>query len=301
MASARLWASQSGLATLALLFNALVWGVSWWPFRQLEQAGLHPLWATALIYGFCLVCLLALHPRAWLAFGNTPGLWLLAFASGLTNICFNWAVTIGDVVRVVLLFYLMPAWVVLLAWPLLGEKPSLAAMLRLALALLGVVVVLKVPGQAWPLPQSLPDYLALLGGFSFALTNIMLRRLSHASGTSRMVGMFAGGALFTALVALWGSQAGWVTALPAISTAWLGLASILAIAFLAGNIALQYGAARLSATTTSLIMLSEILFASGSAVALSATTLHSHVLWGGALILGAAGLAALSERPHSEA
>ena len=29
---------------------------------------------------------------------------------------FNWAVTVGDVVRVVLLFYLMPAWSVLLAW-----------------------------------------------------------------------------------------------------------------------------------------------------------------------------------------
>jgi hypothetical protein len=27
-----------------------VWGTSWWPFRWLQAAGLHPLWATALIY-----------------------------------------------------------------------------------------------------------------------------------------------------------------------------------------------------------------------------------------------------------
>ena len=32
---------------LALMFNAFVWGVSWWPFRQLEHAGLHPLAAMA--------------------------------------------------------------------------------------------------------------------------------------------------------------------------------------------------------------------------------------------------------------
>ncbi|MDH4289842.1 MAG: EamA family transporter, partial [Aquincola sp.] len=35
---------------LALVVNAFVWGVSWWPFRRLEAAGLHPLVATVLIY-----------------------------------------------------------------------------------------------------------------------------------------------------------------------------------------------------------------------------------------------------------
>jgi drug/metabolite transporter (DMT)-like permease len=106
--------------------NAFVnaWGViSWWPFRQLEAHGLHPLWATALIYAFSLACLLAARPGAWRGFMSQPLLWLLMASSGLTNVGFNWAVTVGDVVRVVLLFYLMPAWSVLLAWPLLGESP----------------------------------------------------------------------------------------------------------------------------------------------------------------------------------
>jgi hypothetical protein len=31
------------LPAIALVFNAFTWGVSWWPFRQLEAAGLHPL------------------------------------------------------------------------------------------------------------------------------------------------------------------------------------------------------------------------------------------------------------------
>jgi hypothetical protein len=38
------------LPALALILNAFVWGVSWWPFRVLQAHGLHPLWATALIY-----------------------------------------------------------------------------------------------------------------------------------------------------------------------------------------------------------------------------------------------------------
>ncbi len=286
---------SAALAAAALLVNAFVWGVSWWPFRQLESAGLHPLWATALIYACALLCLLAVQPRALQAFAHTPGLWWLALASGLTNIGFNWAVTIGDVVRVVLLFYLMPAWVVLLAWGLLGEKPSATALMRMILALAGVVVVLKTPGATWPVPSSLPDFLALMGGLSFALTNVMLRKLSHAPSTSRMVGMFAGGTVFAATVAMWGSGAGWVTPLPVPSTAWLPLAGFLAFAFLLGNLALQYGAARLKANTTSLIMLSEVLFASASSVWLGAAQLQGHVLWGGALIVSAALWAAWEE------
>ena len=103
-------------AVAALMLNAVVWGVSWWPFRHLQAHGLHPLWATAAIYMVSVTCVLVLWPHAWRSFSAHPMLWLLTLASGLTNVGFNWAVTVGDVVRVVLLFYLMPAWAVLLAW-----------------------------------------------------------------------------------------------------------------------------------------------------------------------------------------
>ena len=49
---------------LALVFNAFVWGVSWWPFRELQAHGLHPLWATALIYVARLAVIVALRPQA---------------------------------------------------------------------------------------------------------------------------------------------------------------------------------------------------------------------------------------------
>ena len=137
---------QNSLPVFALLFNAFVWGVSWWPFRHLHAAGLHPLWATALMYLLALVTLLVLLPGAWRQALRSPGLWLLAVSAGLTNVCFNWAVTVGDVVRVVLLFYLMPAWSVLLAWRVLGEVPTPMALLRLVLAFAGVVLVVLPPG-----------------------------------------------------------------------------------------------------------------------------------------------------------
>ena len=54
--------------------------------------------------------------------------------------------TVGDVVRVVLLFYLMPAWSVLLAWRVLGERPTRMAVVRLVMAFAGVVLVLVPAG-----------------------------------------------------------------------------------------------------------------------------------------------------------
>ena len=289
------------MPALALSLNALVWGVSWWPFRALQSQGLHPLWATALIYMFALVCVTVFKPGAWRVVMATPLLWLLVLSSGLTNVGFNWAVTVGDVVRVILLFYLMPGWVVVLAWPLLGEKPTRGSLLRLALALTGVVIVLKTPGSAWPVPESLADWLALMGGFCFALTNILLRKLSQANEGACMLAMFGGGATMASLAALVAMGSGLATAPPAPSMSWVPLAAFLSLAFLAGNLALQYGAARLSASATSLIMLLEVVFASGSAVLLGGGTLSTRTLLGGALILAASLLSALPSRPSPAA
>lgn len=290
-------ATATPLAAWALVFNAFVWGVSWYPFRLLEAAGLHPLWATFGIYALAGAALLAWRPGAWRHFLRHPLLWLLLAAAGLTNVGFNWAVTVGDVVRVVLLFYLMPAWSVLLAWGLLGERPTLRALARLLLALAGVAIVLKTPDSPWPVPASLPDWLALVGGLAFALTNVLLRRLKDTAEEARMMAMFAGGALLAAAAAVLGQSLGLAYGPPAPAAGWLLLALGTSLAFLVANLGLQYGAARLPAATTALVMLTEVVFASVSSVLMGAAELQARTLIGGALILLAALWAAWPERP----
>ncbi|MBG9389148.1 DMT family transporter [Caenimonas aquaedulcis] len=276
------------LPSLALVVNAFVWGISWWPFRQLQGHGLHPLWATAFIYFVSIALLLIVRPRAWRGFAGQPVLWLLMAAAGLTNVGFNWAVTVGDVVRVVLLFYLMPAWTVILAWPILGERPTAASLLRLAIALAGVVIVLKTDGARWPVPESAADWLSLAGSFSFALTNILLRKLGGSHPETRILAMFGGGAVLASAAGLLGMASGIVPAPPAPDMAWAGVGLALSLGFLVSNVALQYGASRIDAHAAALIMLSEVVFASLSSVALGAAELSMRTLAGGALILAAA-------------
>jgi len=291
---------RPSLAVMALVLNALVWGISWWPLRELQAHGLHPLWSTVLIYLLASIGVLVWKPQAWRGVLQHRGLLLLLVASGLTNVGFNWAVTVGDVVRVVLLFYLMPAWSVLMAWVLLNEKPSTGSLLRLALALAGVVIVLKSPGSPWPVPASIADWLALMGGLCFALTNVLLRKHGQTPAESRMLAMFGGGAIM-ASAAAWAGMSAQIVPAPAFALAGVPAALGLCLAFLLGNMALQYGAARLAASTTALVMLTEILFASVSSAWLDAAEFSTRTLAGGCLIVLAALLAALApEAPAKE-
>jgi drug/metabolite transporter (DMT)-like permease len=286
----------AALPVAALMFNAFTWGVSWWPFRELQERGLHPLWATVLIYTTALVAISVWRPRSWLQLARAPALWVVLLASGATNATFNWAVTIGDVVRVVLLFYLMPLWAVLLARALLGEALTLLALVRVVIALAGAAIVLWPAGMGWagglPMPRSLAEWLGVVGGFCFALNNVMLRREAEQPEAARALAMFAGGAVVSAVVALGLGAQGGVPAPPSVAAGWVIGTGLLALFFLASNLALQYGATRLPAQVTAVVMVTEVLFASVSAVLLGAAELNAPLLIGGGLSVGAALLAA---------
>jgi len=279
----------SAAPVIALVVNAFVWGVSWWPFRQLSALGLHPLWATTVIYVLSAAAIVAWRPAALRQLASEPALWLIFLASGTTNASFNWAVSIGDVVRVVLLFYLMPLWTLLLARVVLGERLTRLAVARVVLAMTGAALVLSGGARAAGAGVPLADLLALLGGFAFALNNVMIRRQAASPQEGRALAMFVGGGVVagaTAAVLSSGAAAG--VAWPLAPAAWLLPAAGLALAFMASNLCLQYGAARLKATTTAIVMSSEVLFAALSAVWWGGATLQPGVLAGGALILGAA-------------
>jgi len=276
------------------VFNALVWGLSWWPFRQLEAQGLHPLWATVLVYLPTVAVIVAVRPRAVMQLLRDRSLWVVMLAAGATNAAFNWATVIGDVVRVVLLFYLMPLWSVLLARCLLKESLTAVAGIRMVLALVGAGIVLAAPDAGGvpglPVPQSLADWLGLLGGFAFALNNVMLKRTADRPEEGRVLAMFVGGA---AVAALLGAALGahgdiaWPLIAGGEPRSWWVPVLVLTLSalFLCSNVALQFGAVRLPVHVSSVLMLSEVLFAAVSAVLLGAGQVTGSLLAGGALIV----------------
>ena len=280
----------------SLLFNAMVWGLAWWPFQTMHAAGLVAPWATSMIYSLLTVITVVWMRSSLHAFLTHRTLWLLALSSGLTNVSFNMAASTGDVVRVILLFYLMPAWTVLLAWRFLGERPTRAGLLRLVLAFSGMALVIVPEGaslHSLTAGIGLPEYLAVFGGLCFACTNVILRRSFHAPSMARVLAMFIGCMCVGLATASLGYVTGYFPAVPAPDVIWVSCALGMAVLVAIGSWALQYGAARVPTSTTSLIMLSEVLFASGSAWLLGATELTPRMLLGGLLIISGALMAVL--------
>lgn len=273
-----------------LLCNALVWGVSWWPLRHLQSLGLHPLWATVFFFllGGLLVTLW--RPAAWRGLWANRSMWWLAVAAGSTNAAFNWAVSIGDVVRVVLLFYLMPLWTVGLAWLMMGEPVSRASLYRMVLAMVGAALVLWPDGGGWLRFDGLADVLGLAGGMGFAWTNVLLRQQAQVPAATRALAMFVGGAFWPLVICLVLVSTQVIPTIPSVDVVWMGPVLAMGLVFFISNLALQYGAARLPVQVTSVVMLTEILFATGSSVWWGQAELTHRIVLGGVCIMLAAWL-----------
>ncbi len=287
---------HSRAALLALLFNATIWGLSWWPLRHLSERGLHGLWATAIVFLIGSIGIALIRRSAIGELIKDRRLWVLALAAGLTNACFNWGMTVGEVLRVILLFYLMPVWTMLLARWLLAEPITPGAALRALLAIAGAATVLWQPGAGLPWPASLGDWLGVAGGAAFAWLNVQLRGLGEAPATARALAMSVGSALVPAVVGAALMTAGAIGAPPLASLDWLPGAALLAIVLLVANAALQYGAPRLPTRVTAIVMLTEVPVAALSSALIAGEALKTQVIAGGALIVLSSLAATLSLR-----
>ncbi len=293
--------AYSRAALLALLFNATIWGLSWWPLRHLSERGLHGLWATVIVFligstGIALIWRSAIGELA-----RDRRLWVLALAAGLTNACFNWGMTVGEVLRVILLFYLMPVWTMLLARWMLAEPITMGAAFRALLAMAGAATVLWQPGAGLPWPASLGDWLGVAGGAAFAWLNVQLRGLGNTPATARALAMSVGSALVPASVGLALVAAGAIDTPPLSSFDWLPGAALLAVVLLVANGALQFGAPRLPTRVTAIVMLTEVPVAALSSALIAGEALRPQVIAGGVLIVLSSLAAALSLRREASA
>jgi drug/metabolite transporter (DMT)-like permease len=284
-------AAVTVLPLAALLFGAAFWGVSWYPLRLLESHGLVGLWSTLIIYGTALaiglVALGILRERLRL-----DGWLLLLFAaSGWCNVAFILAVLEGNVVRVLLLFYLSPLWTVLLARLLLRETLSPAARLTLGMAMAGALIMLWDAETGAPWPRTDADWLALTSGFAFALSNVTVRRVQEVSVWGKTVAAWAGVVL---VAGVWIYIEG--LSFPPVGANVVGGAVALgALGMGAMTLAVVYGMTHMPAHRAAVVLLFELVVGAASAQWLTDEIVRPQEWAGGALILLAGWFAARAQ------
>lgn len=274
------------LAVTGLLTGAMVWGVIWYPFRALEMAGIGGALASFLAYSIALAMGLSVSGPIWRELRHA-GRWgaALTLSAGWTNFGYVQAVLDGEVMRVLLLFYLAPLWTVLFAHFLLGEKLNRYGYLVIALSLAGALVMLWQPSAGWPIPQNRAEWIALSAGMSFALANVLVRRADHLSVNFKSASIWCGTVLLTGALLL--HQGGLLEKLQAVAPySWL-LLVLVGGALCATSFVVQYGLTHLPANQAIVLFLSELVFAAISAYFLAGEAMGLREILGATLIVGA--------------
>ena len=284
---------RQGTAVSALLGGAVLWGLFWWPLKELDAVGIHGSFVQAVAYGLPALVLLPWALRNPVQRNQAGLLLLIALLGGWANAAFATSLTYGSVVRVLLLFYLAPVWTILAARLFLGEAVTRLRLVALGLALAGLAFTLGGP-EIFDSPLTAIDLLALSSGLTFALNNVAIRAGHGLPDAARAVAVFAGCALISLGFMGWNGQS-----VPALDTAQLLALVGLALAWvLPGTLATFYGVARLDAGKAAILLLAELLVGVVSAVFVGGETLSLQEAAGGALILTAAVIEAFTESSH---
>ncbi|WP_322040042.1 DMT family transporter [Burkholderia diffusa] len=293
-------AVRGSLPTLAILIGASVWGLIWYPLRILASLGLTGTLASALTSAVAFLFVVVVRHRT---IATLRWHWVLpgiAITAGVTNLGFVWGTIHGEVLRVMLLFYLTPAWTAIYAHFLLRERLTWAGVGLAALSIGGAMLMLWSPKLGMPLPANPAEWAGLAAGLSFAMSNVLVikasRELPDMRAEMRTATLFGGAAVFGAIASLF-------EGLPAAPAGGqLGAAALIVTAIgvtmAANNLLVQYGLARVPANRASIIMLFEIVITALSAWVF-ANELPTAREWAGGACIVLATL--LSSRVHRAA
>ncbi len=275
-------AKKNTVALVSLLAGATVWGLVWYPYRALKEMAVSAALGATLTYFVAFLLGFLLFRRQLAGFRPSWMLASIALVAGGCNLGYVLATVHGEVMQVLLMFYLAPLWTVLLARLLLQEKVSRHGTAVIALSLAGAIVMLWRPQTGMPLPKGGAEWLGLVAGFLFALTNVLIRKAHDLSIEMKSMAVFAGVVTVGLCVLLF--EPGLVAMPP--PAGWL-LVGVIGLVLLATNLFVQYGLTHTPANQAIVIFLFELVVAALASWWLAEEAMSLQEWAGGAMIVAA--------------
>jgi drug/metabolite transporter (DMT)-like permease len=228
-----------------------------------------------------LLPVLIAQRRVWAGEGRI--LLAIAVLGGYANLAFTSAMIYGEVVRVMVLFYLLPVWGVLGGRIFLGERIDAARGLAVALALGGALLILG-GFQALAGDIAWTDLLALSCGVAYAGNNLLFRARQDLPVVHKVTAMLSGCFVLAVLLVLLRVQP-WpeVSVMDWVWVVLYGLGWILL-----ATVATQWAVTHLEAGRASILIIMELVVAVTTAMLFGGERMTGVEMLGGALILTAA-------------
>ncbi len=278
-----------------LLFAAVLWGLGWMPLHHFAAQGLSGMPVVLATYG--LLCVLAIPVLIWQRaawWSQRWGLLAIGVLGGFGTGGLVGALSEGDVVRVMLLFYLAPVWGLLGGWLALGEKLSGERLLALGLAMAGIALTLGLSRDTFK-PLTGADWMALIAGFAFAMNNLVTRAADQVPLASKAVVAFLGSAAVGAVFCVLQS-----TPLPPMSLTLWWQVLLFGLFWLLAMSTAQYGFSNVEIGRASVLVVVELVVAVLTSAWFGDRDIGLREWCGGALVTLAAVLAARPPRAIRE-
>jgi len=154
--------------SLAVAVAAVLWGIYWLPMRYLEAGGIEKAWPSLILTSAVVAVLLPGLIRRGQFAQHFWGLLISGLIAGGAISLYGVSLNLTDVVRAVLLFYLMPIWGTIIGLIWLGEKLTIRRIAALVFGFAGMMIVLRAD-EGLPLPRNLGDWMALISGVAWAI------------------------------------------------------------------------------------------------------------------------------------
>jgi drug/metabolite transporter (DMT)-like permease len=274
---------KSWLPIFSLLFGAFVWGIIWYPYRLMADAGVSGIYSS--FYVFILTIAIAL-PYFFTTKKKVPiwskDFWLLALVAGYTNISYVLAVIDGEVVRVMLLFYLSPVWTIFLAHFMLNEDTQKRHYIAVFISLIGAFIMFWEPGYLIHL-DSKSDWLALSSGLGFAITNVMTRKHAHMTVNQKALAIWLGVIVVAIICIMFDKNA--MPTLDFFRPVDAAIMMVIALSLFLSTLLVQFGVTQIKAVEASSFFLFEIVVAAISSYFLVGESIALKEWLGGILII----------------
>lgn len=167
-------------AFIALMVLTIIWGYNWVVMKSaLQFAGPFQFAALRTFLGAIVLFVVMIFTKRPLGLKEFPTMLVLGLLQtiGFTGLLI-WALVQGGAGKTAVLTYTMPFWVMLFAWPMLGEKVQGWQWLAIAAAIFGMVLIfdpLHIKADGFSM------FLALCSGVSWALSAIISKKLHQRS------------------------------------------------------------------------------------------------------------------------
>ncbi len=278
------------LPIVSLLLGAIIWGVVWYPYRILEQHGIGGELSTTLTYFTALLIGLVLfHRQLYREVIFSAAIHYLVWiglCAGWASMAYTLGIVHGEVMRVLLLFYLAPLWTILFARLLLNERLSVHGYFIILLSLMGAILLLWQSGNKIPLPTSYGDWMGLTGGFMFALANVLIRKDQQHSIQLKSLAVWTGTTLIGVTALMLKGDVSIYPAYPIEESIWLLLLGVGILIFFLSTL-LQFGLTHTPANQAIIILLFELVVAALAAHFLTEEVMTLKDWIGGLMVVSA--------------